>query len=180
MRLYRKLSIITLLLSLLISLNVYAMNIDGFKIDAPQDKKNNGVSTVVNRWLWLDDGICVRFDKAYNRSSIEMQYDTGTLTTWREYKDGKWGAKTRDTYSGKWSQSEDGIWSFTFDDYTIPVGVTKIDDVLYAFNAFGELKADYEYYEGYKTEADGLVTADSAEFTQWLGTQYLPDCTSRK
>uniref|UniRef100_UPI001652C1DE hypothetical protein n=1 Tax=Serratia marcescens TaxID=615 RepID=UPI001652C1DE len=88
--------------------------------------------------------------------------------------------KARDTYSGKWSQSPDGIWSFEFDDKTIPVGVTKIDGVLYAFTGYGELKEGYEYYDGLKTGADGLVKADSAEFTQWLATQYLPECTSHK
>jgi len=42
------------------------------------------------------------------------------------------------------------------------------------------LKAGYEYYDGIKTEEDGLVKVDSAEFTQWLATQYLPECTSHE
>lgn len=103
------------------------------------------------------------------------------LPQWAENgKDGYGVVKNRDTYSGKWSQATDGVWSFAFDDCTIPVGVTKIDGVLYAFNTYGELKADYEYYEGLKTAADGLVTSDNPDFLNWLGTQYLPECTSHE
>jgi len=58
--------------------------------------------------------------------------------------------------------------------------VTKIDGVLYAFNAFGELKDEYKYYDELKTGADGLVKADSADFMNWLSTQYLPECTSHE
>lgn len=115
-----------------------------------------------------------------DRSEIEKRYNLGIIETWADKVNGIYQKKNRDTYSGKWSQSTEGIWSFEFDDETIPVGVTKIDGVLYAFTGYGELKEGYEYYTGFKTEADGLVKADSAEFTQWLATQYLPECTSHE
>ena len=153
--------------------------VDGLKISTPQSEKSDDDKSDY-RWTWLNDNVCVRFNKGYNKDNIKMQYEIGTLATWRDRVSENWVGKTRESYSGKWSQSADGIRSFTFDDCTIPVGVTKIDGILYAFNTYGELKAGYEYYTGFKTEADGLVKADSAEFTQWLGTQYLPDCTSHE
>lgn len=182
MKTINRLLAFVVILSSLFLFNAYAMNekqVDGLKISTPQSEKSDDEKSDY-RWTWLNDNVCVRFNKGYNKDSIKMQYEIGTLTTWRDRVSENWVGKTRELYSGKWSQSEDGIRSFTFDDCTIPVGVTKIDGVLYAFNTYGELKAGYEYYTGFKTEADGLAKADSAEFTQWLGTQYLPDCTSHE
>ena len=182
MKIIKKISALTILISTLFSLNVFAMEYKSYEYvpPTPSTEANLDNKTLEYRWVWLSDATCVRFKSGQKLADLERQYNSGILETWRDKTDGKWGAKARDTYLGKWSQSEDGTWSFTFDDNTIPVGVTKIDGVLYAFNAFGELKADYEYYTGFKTEADGLVKADSAEFTQWLETQYLPDCTSHE
>lgn len=183
MKLVNKLIIFTMTLSILFSFNAVAMN-NKFVKDperpTPQNEKAYDESTFSNSWTWLSDELCVQFPKGSDKDAIEKRYNMGILITWREYKSEQWGAKNRDTYSGKWSQSSGGIWSFEFDDKTIPVGVTKIDGVLYAFTGYGELKEGYEYYPGIKTAADGLVTADSAEFTQWLATQYLPDCTSHE
>lgn len=183
MNLFRRLCVFTVLLSVLFAFNVYAMKNEHVKDPerpTPQNEKKYEDYTVENRWAWLNDETCVRFSRGQNRDNIEMQYNIGTLVTWREMVDGNWQKKSRDTYAGKWSQSTEGIWSFEFDDKTIPVGVTKIDGVLYAFTGYGELKEGYEYYDGLKTGADGIVTADSAEFTQWLTTQYLPECTSQE
>ncbi len=182
MKTINRLLAFVVILSSLFLFNAYAMNekqVDGLKISTPQSEKSDDDKSDY-RWTWLNDNVCVRFNKGYNKDNIKMQYEIGTLATWRDRVSENWVGKTRESYSGKWSQSADGIRSFTFDDCTIPVGVTKIDGILYAFNTYGELKAGYEYYTGFKTEADGLVKADSAEFTQWLGTQYLPDCTSHE
>ncbi len=182
MKLKRTLLILSMLLSLLFSFNVLAMNnvyMEPVR-PTPQNEKSNDSNPSEYRWTWLNDETCVRFRFGQKKAEVERQYNIGTLETWRNRTDGKYQPKTRDTYSGKWSQSSEGTWSFEFDDKTIPVGVTKIDGVLYAFTGYGELKAGYEYYDGIKTEADGLVKADSAEFTQWLATQYLPECTSHE
>lgn len=185
MKSLKRLSILTVLLSTFFTFNIFAMENDIYNPPRQTpltDAKNASLPNEV-KWIWLGDNSCVQFNAVENmkKERIEQMFNWGMLKQWAENgKDGRGIIKTRDTYSGKWSQSEDGIWSFTFDDCTIPVGVTKIDGVLYAFNGFGELKAGYEYYTGCKTEADGIVNADSAEFKQWLEMQYLPDCTSRK
>lgn len=175
----RRIFSVTILLSLLFSFNGLAMINNEFKPVTPDTERSN-----VFKWIWLNDNECVRFNaaEAVKRSDIERKNEVVTLSHWIEpiEKGDTYQRKVRDSYSGKWSQAEDGVWSFAFDDNTIPVGVTKIDGVLYAFNTYGELKTGYEYYTGIKTEADGLVKADSAEFTQWLGTQYLPECTSHE
>ncbi len=184
----RKLLVFVIAISVLLSFNAFAMKKEyntykELEPSSPQSETVNEDRSLNYRWTWLDDVLCVQFRTAENarRESIKRQYDTGLLKRWGEYNKENVGvSKIRNTYSGKWSQSAEGIWSFTFDDCTIPVSVTKIDGVLYAFNTYGELKADYEYYDGIKTEADGLVKADSAEFTQWLATQYLPECTSHE
>lgn len=176
-----------LVLSILFSFNIFAMSKSDNKYNdpvpiTPLNEYKNEDRSLDFRWVWLNDSLCVQFKSGANveRNRIEDMWNRGMTSRWNEYENGKYQPKTRDIYSGKWFQSTEGIWSFEFDDKTIPVGVTKINGSLYAFNGFGELKEGYEYYNGLKTTADGLVTADSAEFTQWLATQYLPECTSHE
>ncbi|PJJ27807.1 hypothetical protein [Lacrimispora celerecrescens] len=180
-----RLPLITILLITIFSFNAFAMNNEYIAPErqTPLNEKRNEDRSLDFRWTWISDDSCVRFrtNENVNKARIDKMYELGALPQWAEDgKDGYGVVKKRYTYSGKWVQAADGIWSFLFDDYTIPVGVTLIDGVLYAFNTYGELKADYEYYDGLKTKADGLVKADSAEFTQWLTTQYLPECTSHE
>lgn len=175
----RRLFSITILLSLLFSFNGFAMINNEFEPVTPSTEKSSAF-----KWIWLNDNDCVRFnaENLKTKSDIDRMNKVVTLSRWIEPTGvgEEYQRKSRDTYSGKWSQSTDGIWSFEFDDKTIPVGVTKIDGILYAFTGYGELKDGYEYYPGLKTGSDGLVTTDSAEFTQWLSTQYLPECTSHE
>lgn len=177
-------SLLTVLFVMLFSFNIFAMEsyVKDPERSTPQNEIKYEDRTRNYEWIWISNETCVRFyaSESIRKDSIERQYSLGVAETWRDKTGGMWKKKSRDTYAGKWTQAADGIWSFTFDDCTIPVGVTKIDGVLYAFNGYGELKADYEYYTGFKTEADGLVKADGAEFTQWLAMQYLPECTSHK
>lgn len=184
MNIFKKMLFTTAILSTLFSFNSFAMNNKYAKdpeLPTPQNEKTYEDESLNKKWTWLSDELCVQFRKGSDKTNIERQYyNGGILRTWREYKNNKWGAKTRDTYTGQWSQSTEGIWSFEFDDKTIPVGVTKIDGVLYAFNGYGELKEGYNYFADFKTAADGLVTANTEEFNQWLTTQYLPECTSHK
>lgn len=186
MKNFSRISIFSFLLLILFSFNVFAMtdNKGNYVSPTPQSEERFDDKELNYQWAWIDDELCVRFKLSgvyMNKETLKKRYDLGALSRWVDRDTDKRGIiKIRETYSGKWSQSEDGIRSFAFDDCTIPVGVTKIDGVLYAFNTYGELKAGYEYYTAFKTEADGLVKADSAEFTQWLGTQYLPDCTSHE
>lgn len=180
MLIIKRISILTMIIVSLFTFNAYAMNPPR---ETPlTDAQNSSLPNEI-KWTWISDDVCVQFRAVddMKKERIEDMFNWGMIKRWAENgKDGRSVMKVRESYSGKWSQSDDGIWSFTFDDYTIPVGVTKIDGVMYAFNTFGELKAGYEYYTGFKTEADGLVKADSAEFTQWLTTQYLPECTSHE
>lgn len=182
----KTISILTVLFIMLFSFNIFAMEkyVKDPERPTPQNEMKYEDRTLNYRWVWLDDETCVRFNLYENskRYGIERQYSMGVVSAWRDETNTSttWKPKIRDTYSGKWTKATDGIWSFTFDDCTIPVGVTKIDGVLYAFNTYGELKAGYEYYEGLKTEADGFVKADSEEFSKWIATQYIPDCTSHE
>lgn len=182
MKILKKLSILGILLSILFSFNSYAMeNIINGDFVRPTPLNESESST--SKWTWISDNSCVKFSAREKESTAHLNkmYGMGLLPQWAENgNDGRTVVKQRYTYSGKWTQAADGIWSFEFDDKTIPVGITKIDGILYAFNGYGELKAEYEYYPGIKTEADGLVKADSAEFSQWLETQYLPECTSHE
>lgn len=186
MKKIKKSLIFTALLSTLFSFNAFAMNnkyIDEPERPAPQNEVTYEDETLNNKWTWINDELCIRFRVSpdIGRSYLEDRWNRGMVSNvWAEKKDGIYQRKIRDTYAGEWSQSADGIKSFKYDDKTIPVGVTKIDGILYAFNGLGELKDGYEYYTGLKTAADGLVKADSPEFTQWLATQYLPDCTSHE
>lgn len=183
MRKPKKIVLLTLILSLLFSFNIFAMGENyNFLYPQPADEQKQEDKSQSYSWTWISDETCVRFlmSESTKKAGIQKRYEAGVVSTWRSKTNTGSEGKTRETYAGKWSQSSEGTWSFEFDDKTIPVGVTKIDGVLYAFNGFGELKAGYEYYTGYKTEADGLVKADSEEFTQWLATQYLPDCTSHE
>lgn len=186
MRKFKILSIFAVLFITLFSFKSIAMenkyNGD-LERQTPQNEEVYADETLNYEWTWLRDDLCVRFRKLADtsRSYLEDRWGRGMISpAWAEKRDGIYQRKVRDTYTGKWSQSSEGIWSFEFDDKTIPVGVTKIDGVLYAFTGYGELKEGYEYYNGLKTAADGLVTADSVEFTQWLSTQYLPECTSHE
>lgn len=181
MKIAKNLFVLPMLLSILFSFNVFAM-VNEYKDPVRPSPQNERADGDQMRWTWIDDELCIHYPAvdASTKERLKRMYDLGAVSLWATNKDGVWSIKTRDTYSGKWSLSSEGIWSFEFDDKTIPVGVNKIDGVLYAFTGYGELKADYEYYDGLKTEADGLVKADSAEFTQWLTTQYLPECTSHE
>ncbi|WP_124067533.1 hypothetical protein [Clostridium sp. E02] len=190
MKLLKKIFLLTFLLSAFTSLCAFAASIPGEiklpKIPVPSTEEKNEDRTLDYRWVWLKDDLCVRFkipSENITRADLQRRFDIGAISLWSEWNPNNMSdnwAKVRDTYTGKWSQSSEGIWSFEFDDKTIPVGVTKIDGVLYAFTGYGELKEGYEYYSGMKTAADGLVKADSTEFTQWLTTQYLPECTSHE
>lgn len=178
MRKMKLLSLISLL-TLLCTLNTFAMNEvrddnNGFT------PKNPAVESENYKWIWLSNNLCVehRVLESSNPQKIKRLYDAGLVSHWYDVAAGK--LKTRDTYTGTWSQDESGIWSFVFDDYTIPVGLTKIDGVLYAFTGYGELKEGYEYWNGLKTGVDGVVTEDSPEFLAYLETQYLPECTTQK
>lgn len=178
----KRLSTLVMLFAIIFSFNSHAMdnsNYKGFVRSTPLNQSEESTY----KWAWIDDETCVNYNphKDTTPAILKKRFDNGMLARWAEGKENEETViKQRYTYSGKWTQAQDGIWSFEFDDKTIPVGVTKIDGVLYAFNGYGELKAGYEYYTGFKTEADGLVKADSAEFTQWLATQYLPECTSHE
>lgn len=182
MKKYKKIAIFIVLLATLFSFNSYAVeNIINGDFVRPTPLNEDASSGF--KWTWISDASCIKFAASEKETidHLSRKYNLGMVPQWAENgTNGKANIVSRYTYSGKWSQSADGVWSFTFDDYTIPVGVTKIDGVLYAFTGYGELKAGYEYYTGFKTEADGLVKADSAEFTQWLTTQYLPECTSHE
>ena len=190
MKLFKRIFLLSFILTAFTSLSAFAAGNTGDiklpKIPVPSTELKNEDRTLDYRWTWLKDNLCVRYKipmENITKDELQEVYNTGAISLWSEWDtknmSNNW-VKVRDTYTGKWSQSAAGIRSFTFDDCTIPVGVTKIDGVLYAFNSYGELKEGYEYYTGFKTEADGLVKADSAEFTQWLTTQYLPECTSHE
>ena len=168
------------------SFNVYAMtNKTNYEPEhsTPENEIKHDDRSLDFKWTWLDDEMCVQFnvDKNWKLLAIQKRADMGLLRQWTE-PDGtrSWKLKTRDTYSGKWTQAEDETWSFEFDDHTIPVGITKIDDVLYAFNTFGELQEGYEYYDGLITGADGVIDSDNPDFLAWLETQYVPACTSHE
>lgn len=184
MKIRRVLSVIVLF-TICFSFNVFAMstNNNEYVIPTPENEIKYEDRNLNYRWTWISDDKCVQFKFAENakRSIIQRYADNGLIRRWAE-ADGKGGfaIKTRDTFSGKWTQDENGIWSFEFDDHTIPVGVTKIDDVLYAFNTFGELVEGYEYYDSLTTGADGVVNSDNPEFLAWLDTQYVPACTSHE
>lgn len=178
-----KMYIASIILSILFSFNAFAMNNNKDYIpDSPKTEVKHDDRSLDYRWTWLDDSTCVQFNVMENaaKEKIVKFWELGMLPRWVKNENSNIKAVIRYAYSGKWYQSADGIRSFAFDDDTIPVGVTKIDGALYAFNTYGELKEGYEYYTGIKTEADGLVKADNAEFLQWLAGQYIPDCTSHE
>jgi len=131
------------------------------------------------KWFWLSDSVCIREPAIENTNNedkdwLMKKFEYGVAQYWHDYETS--APKLRYTYMGTWSQDENDIWSFVFEDYTIPVGLTKIDGVLYAFTGYGELKEGYEYWNGLKTGADGVVTENSQEFLEYLSTQYLPEC----
>ena len=174
------------LFSICFTFNVFAMTgkiNDEPKIPTPENEVTHEDKSLNFKWTWLNDEMCVQFkvDKNWKVSAIQKRADMGLLSLWTEPDgNGSWKLKKRDTYSGKWSQANDETWSFEFNDNTIPVGVTKIDDVLYAFNGYGELVEGYEYYDGLTTGADGVVNSDNPDFLAWLETQYVPACTSHE
>lgn len=160
MKLLLRLIMLTTAISGFISFNVFAMNeklnVNEPVMAVPSTEIKHADKSSNYGWVWLSDNLCVRFKQNANsdKTRIQDMYNMGLIDHWYENNQ----IKTRDTYTGKWIQAENGIWSFLFDDYTIPVGVAKIDGVLYAFNGYGELQDGYEYYTGCKTAADGLVT----------------------
>lgn len=169
------------MISTFFSFNSFAMtyNEDTYYPErrTPQNEEKHEDENLNYKWTWLNDDTCVQFRPRENsqRNRLESMYELGLLTPWTEDKKDGNNIKQRESYSGKWSQAE-GVWSFAFDDYTIPVGPTKIDGVLYAFNGYGELQEGYNYWGDLKTAADGLVTSDDPEFLAWLATQYVPEC----
>lgn len=181
---FKRLPILTILLTICFSFNTLAMakSTNDYIPPTPATEVKNEDRTLDYRWVWLNDNECVQFrvQEDAKKAEIEKRNNISNLSHWVDRTDGTAKIKTRDTYSGKWTQAEDGMWSFEFDDHTIPVGVTKIDDVLYAFNTFGELREGYEYYDGLTTGADGVVNSDNPEFLAWLDTQYVPACTSHE
>ena len=184
MRQLKTIPILVTILSILFSFNTFAMKYNDYEYvpPMPSTEQKYDDRDLNARWTWLNDELCVRFqgDESIRLEKLQRLYDSGLMSRWVDKIDGEWQVVKRYTYSGKWSQSADGTWSFAFDDCTIPVGVTKIDGVLYAFNAFGELKEGCKYYDDLRTDADGLVTSDNPDFLNWLGTQYLPECTSHE
>lgn len=190
---------VTMFLSLIFAFNAFAMREykDPYMPErrTPENEVRNEDKTLNYYWTWVSDDSCVQF-RGWNtglvsKENLKRQVDLGLLPQWAvEGKDGAGEVVKRETYSGKWSQDENGVWSFLFDDKTIPVGVTKIDDVLYAFNGYGELqdgliyygsaKTPYDYDEALKTGADGVVNSDNPDFLSWLETQYVPACTSHE
>lgn len=184
----KRVSAIAILLSMILSINTFAMTSEsgtsdiGFTALQPSDDQEYEDRFYMNRFTWLNDDLCVRFQGSenINTSVLLRKWDVGLLSRWIVWTNNAWKIKTRDTYTGKWTQSPEGVWSFKFDDYTIPVGITKIDDVLYAFNGFGELAEGVEYWNGQKTGADGVVNNTEPVFLKWLETQYVPACKTSK
>lgn len=180
----KRITLLSILFSAVLSFNSFAMTGDSNNPPrrTPLNEVKNEDRTLNYGWSWLSDESCVRFRKneGVQREQLRESFDRGLLPQWAE--NGKNGTiiKKRYTYEGKWLQSEAGTWSFEFDDATIPLGLTKIDDVLYAFNGYGELQEGYNYWGDLKTAADGLVTSDDPEFLAWLATQYVPECTSHE
>lgn len=176
----KMISILTVLFSLCFSFNILAMpenrNANEPVSPTPSVKTKNEDGVTIRDWTWINDNVCVEFRAGIHKNIIDVMYESEMLTCWRE----SGTQKTRDTYAGKWMQSPEGVWSFEFDDYTIPIGVTNIDGVLYAFNTFGELQEGYNYWGDLITGADGLVVSDNPEFLEWLTTQYIPACTSHE
>ena len=176
-------------LSLLFSFDVLAMqdisnksNITeeyGLEIPIPSKDKDYQYRY---RWTWLSEDLCIQFQAnevrtaKITREFLKGKHDAGLTTCWYEGNE----PKIRNSYSGKWSQAADGTWSFVFDDSTIPIDITRIDGILYAFNGYGELVDGYKYWNDYKTGPDGLVTCTEPEFLTYLETQYIPDCTSHE
>lgn len=178
-----KIAMSIVILIMLIPISSFAMNENyGLNRPTPETEMRHEDPSLNNRWTWLSDELCIQFNltEKATKADIEKLWNMGVISRWTEMTDDGRRAKIRDIYSGKWTQSTEGIWSFEFDDKTIPVGITKIDNVLYVFNGVGELREGYEYYEGLTTSADGIVTSDDPEFLDWLGTQYLPECTSHE
>jgi len=172
------------LLSILFSFNVIAMEYTDYENEpkTPSTEQNCDDRSLNSRWTWLNDELCVSFSggERITTERLIRFNDLGLLSRWSGKKDGTRQAVKREIYTGKWAQDENGIWSFMFDDYTIPVGLTKIDGILYVFTGYGELKEGYEYWNGLKTGADGVVNNDSSDFLEYLSTQYLPECYTVK
>lgn len=176
-------------LSLIFSFDVFAMqgisnksyDSENYGFEIPTPSKDSDYQFRY-RWTWLNDDLCIQFQAnevktaKITRDFLKGKCDAGLITRWYDGSD----PQKRDSYTGKWSQAEDGIWAFIFDDSTIPIDLTRIDGVLYAFNGYGELVDGYKYWNDYKTGPDGLVTCTEPEFLAYLETQYIPDCTSHE
>lgn len=183
---------LAVLFTISFTFNAFAMEEKGtdYQLERSHPKNEtrdeNGRSEYV--WTWVQDDLCIRFDgdeRRVDRTDIQKSYNLGLTVAWYKNND----RVKRENYTGTWSQAKDGTWSFLFDDLTIPIGVTKIDGVLYAFNGYGELKDGLIYFgggktpfddTGLKTGADGLVTSDDPAFLEWLATQYIPECSTHK
>lgn len=182
MRIFMRLLLLTSIVSIFFTTNVFAKNYndDDFKIvfASPSTEEKHEDPSLDYRWVWVSDELCLRSRtfEGTNKDSLLEMWNMGFISRWAENDSGK----VRDTYAGKWTLSEEGVWSFLFDDFTIPVGLTKIDGVLYAFNGFGQLKDGVEYWNGQTTTTDGVVSCEDIEFLNFLETQYLPDCTSHE
>lgn len=181
MKIIKKCFILTVAMTVMMSFQTFAMKNDYNdypKPATPYTEEKHEDPTLEFRWIWVKDDLCLRSKtrEQTKKDLLLQQWDLGFISRW---SDGD-NSKIRETYSGKWTQSENEVWSFEFDDHTIPVGITKIDDVLYAFNGYGELQDGYNYWGDLKTAADGLVTSEEPEFLAWLATQYVPECTSHE
>lgn len=173
----KRMLIFSILFTFLLSLNVNAMENGSQNLNYKTPVKAESLT-----WTWLDDEVCVYFDTSGEMTiaTLNKLYNMGLLQRWSEDNVPRRTIVTRFTYTGKWNQDANGIWSFVFDDSTIPLGPTNIDGIVYAFNGYGQLIEGYNYWGDLKTGADGLVVTDNAEFLQWLSTQYLPECTSHE
>lgn len=152
----------------------------GVVSETPQNeqKDENGEYSYI--WTWLNDDLCVQLSATKkgsgSRDYLSHIYELGSISGWLENGE----LKKRDTYIGAWSQAEDGTWYFRFEDQTIPIELTKIDGVLYAFNGYGELMEGFEYWNGQETSADGVINCNDPEFLEWMKTQYIPECHTRE
>lgn len=177
----KKISLWAVFLSALLSFNIFAMdnkNDNFLEKSSPFTEEKHEDRSRDYRWIWVSDDLCVRswtFD-GMDQADLFKRLDVGILSQWSDGKE----AKKRDVYVGKWNQDVNGIWSFIFDDYTIPLGPTNIDGIIYAFNGYGQLVEGYNYWGDLATGPDGLVATDNQELSAWLETQYLPECMSHE
>lgn len=182
----KKIFLFVVLLTMVLCFNSYAMPKNQYAGEPERKTPSKDADYVYGyRWTWANDELCVQFQSGgpvisyIDREALLKGYEIGIMRPWRAAEESKENKK-RETYSGSWSQNEEGIWSFVFDDNTIPISVTKIDGVLYAFNGYGELRDGYNYYGDFRTAADGIVTNQDPSFLEWMAGEYVPECTSHE